>query len=225
MQIIQEDKDIILIYKPAGIATQTARLGEMDLYSEIRNYLAIRSKEREPYLAIINRLDQPVEGLVLLAKNKKAAAFLSEELKQENIKKKYLALVFGTMDDKKGLFIDYLRKNSKTNLSEVVPKENKDAKRAELKYCIRNARDNMTLLSIELISGRHHQIRLQLSHHGYPLLGDLKYGTQNSISCSREQGIQLIALCAYQLSFLHPTSGEQREYEITPKSIAIQKMM
>ncbi len=224
MQIIQEDKNFIVVYKEAGLASQTAKLGEKDLLSEVKNYLVQRGAKNDPYLAIINRLDQPVEGLVLLARNKKAAAQLSAELNENKIEKSYLAIVHGELKDRSGQLIDYVTKSKTTNLSEVVSDKNKDAKRAELIYNTVCSYDGNTLVEIRLLTGRHHQIRVQFSHLGYPLLGDKKYGTEKSITYVREHNIRMVALCAYKLSFYYPGTEKLLTYQIEPHHTLIQKM-
>lgn len=225
MKIIHEEKDYILVHKEAFLATQTAKLGEMDLYSKVKNYLVEQYQDKDPYLAVINRLDQPVEGIVLFAKNAKTAANLSAQLQNNKIEKKYLAVIYGVPEKTEGQVINFIRKNPKTNLSEIVSEKIKDSKKAVLSYSIRTHTQLETLLEINLQTGRHHQIRVQLSHMGYPILGDLKYGIPESIEFSRQQSIKKIALCAYKIAFLHPVTNEKKEYEIIPIHEEIQKML
>ena len=116
MKIVYEDKDQIVVHKPAGVATQTARLGERDLISELKNHLATSSGSTNPYVAVINRLDQPVEGIVLFAKNAKAAAALSAQMQNGNMQKYYLAVVYGNMDVPKDTLVDYLQKDGKNEI-------------------------------------------------------------------------------------------------------------
>ena len=144
-QILFEDKDIIVCHKPAGIATQTAKIGQRDMVSEVINYLAASSMSKEnrakqekpqnsqPYVGLIHRLDQPVEGILVFAKNPKAAAALSKQISDNRMQKCYYAVV-SVGNATKGVLIDYLCKDNKTNTSSVVSKEHKDAKRAELFY-------------------------------------------------------------------------------------------
>lgn len=225
MEIIHEEKDYMVVHKEAFLATQTARLGEMDLYSKVKNYLSEKYHEKEPYLAVINRLDQPVEGLVLFARNNTAASSLSSQLQSGKIEKHYLAVVYGMLPDSQKELTDYIRKNTKTNLSQIASIAMKDAKKAVLKYTKLKQSQEETLLTIQLYTGRHHQIRVQLSHLGYPLVGDLKYGSPESITYSKKQGIKTIALCAYQLAFLHLVTGQRIEYEIKPEQSEIQKLL
>ena len=135
-RILHEDSDIIVCHKPAGIATQTARVGQADMVSEITNYLASKkgAARQSPHVSVVHRLDQPVEGILVFAKNKVAASDLSRQAAGEDMKKEYLALVCGKDMPRTGELTDYLLKDGKTNISCVVPKEVKGAKEARLSY-------------------------------------------------------------------------------------------
>lgn len=224
MKIVQEDKNFLVIYKDAGLATQTAKLGEKDLFSEVKNYLVQNGAKGDPYLAIINRLDQPVEGLVLFAKNKESASSLSAQLNAGKMDKKYLAVVYGEVKERKRQLTDYMIKNKMTNLSEIVISKNKDAKKAELVYNVICSCNGSTLVEIKLLTGRHHQIRVQFSYLGFPLLGDLKYGSKESIAYGREKGTRVIALCAYKLSFYYPGTEKMVTCQIEPNHQIIREM-
>ena len=198
-KIVKENDNYIVVHKPAGIATQTARLGQKDLMSEIKNHVAESTGMKNPYLAVINRLDQPVEGLVLFAKNEKSAANLSRLLNEGKIKKFYHASVYGHMNSKEGRLEDYLVKDGKSNLSKVSDRNDKQAKKAVLEYKVVDRNEETDTLDIKLITGRHHQIRVQLSHAGCPILGDTKYASVDSAESSRTNGIGNICLKAYKL--------------------------
>lgn len=136
-RILHEDNDIIVCHKPAGIATQTARVGQADMVSEIANYLNAKKDgvvSKTPYVGVVHRLDQPVEGILVFAKNKQAAADLSSQAAGDEMKKEYLALVCGRDMQRSGELTDYLLKDGKTNTSRVVPPEVKGAKEARLSY-------------------------------------------------------------------------------------------
>lgn len=219
-RILYEDKDIIVCHKPAGIATQTARVGQADMVSEVANYL------KSPYVGVVHRLDQPVEGILVFAKNKVAAANLSRQAAGEAMKKEYLALVCGENIAPRGELVDYLLKDGKTNTSRVVPPEVKGAKKARLEYeVIKEIQPEsgdsgqccLALVRICLHTGRHHQIRVQMANAGMPLLGDHKYGGQTALEVSAGLGIRGTALCAYRLAFDHPKSGERMQFEIRPE--------
>lgn len=202
--IIYEDKSIIVIRKEAGLAVESARVTEPDLISLLKVYLG-------GPVFMVHRLDQVVEGLVVFAKTRAAAAKLSEELTRGEMKKKYIALVSGVIPADEGTLTDYLIKDGRTNRSRVAGMEERGAKKAVLKY--KKVRDNE--VGIELLTGRHHQIRVQLSHAGMPIRGDVKYGAparENSGARARKG----IDLCAAELSFIHPVSGERVTYVTEP---------
>lgn len=213
--IIYEDKDIIVIHKPAGIATQTARVGQADVVSELKNYR--QQKKEDTYIGVIHRLDQPVEGLLAFAKTQAAAKKLTADLQEGKLKKYYHALVpkaYGTEGD----LTDYLIKDGKTNLSQVVSKETKDAKEARLHWkLIKSCQEkgqNYDLVEVEIFTGRHHQIRVQLSHANMPLLGDTKYGNEESCKVSQAMAIRQTALLASRLVLQHPRTGEELSFEV-----------
>ena len=201
-----------MIHKPAGIATQTARLGERDLVSEVKNHLADNSHEKNPYVAVINRLDQPVEGLVLMAKDEKTATFLSRQLTESEIEKYYQARVYGHMPSESGTLEDWIKKDAKTNLSMISDKGDKQAKKAVLEYRVIATDEETDTVDIRLLTGRHHQIRLQFSHAGCPLVGDRKYGSEESGAYSEAAGIKNIYLKAYKLVFTDPSDRKKREF-------------
>ena len=217
MKIVYEDKDQIVIHKPAGVATQTARLGEKDLVSEVKNHIAKTSGIANPYVGVINRLDQPVEGLVLFAKSAKAAAALSKQMQDGSMQKYYLAAVFGQMDTDVDTLTDYLAKDARTNTSRVVSNTSKDAKKATLEYNVMASSDKMQFVRIHLLTGRHHQIRVQFSHRGHPLIGDTKYGKTESMALSRELNAKVPALCAYKLTWKHPSTQKEMNVSVAPE--------
>ena len=241
-KILYEDNDIIVCHKPAGIATQTARVGQADMVSEITNYLAAAAKDnaisrstgnkagytvdRSPYVGVVHRLDQPVEGVLVFAKNRRAAAELSRQIQENRMEKYYYAVVCGRDFEPCGELADYLLKDGRTNTSRVVPPEVKDAKKAILDYKIvaeqtcEEANDTtlwIALVEIHLHTGRHHQIRVQMSHAGMGLLGDYKYADAETMKISEQMHRKEIALCAYRLSFVHPKTSRKLEFKIEPE--------
>ncbi len=222
-QILYEDKDIILFRKPAGISSQTSRLKEKDMVSILKNYRA--QKGEEPYIALIHRLDQPVEGILLAAKTKEAAAELSRQSASRGMDKYYRAMVYNRSEKplvqgQKGKLTDYLLKNGRTNCSSVVKEGTRDAKKAVLQYEVLRAGEELADLSIKLETGRHHQIRVQLSNAGFPLVGDLKYGSRNG---DKLQGAgKYAALCFVKIGFLHPATKKRMEFEIEPENPTFQ---
>ena len=207
LEIIFEDSNILIIYKPAGVPVQTASITSKDCISEIKNYLSKKGVEN-PYVAVINRLDQPVSGLVLFALDQKAAAKLSDDLQNGRIDKYYHAKVYGEFEEKEGTLTDVLYKDAKQNISMVVKEGDahfKDGKKAILYYREVSPGE----LDIKLITGRHHQIRVQLASAGHPILGDLKYGTDESKEETKNKGIDGLQLTSYKLVFRHPTTKKE----------------
>ncbi len=207
--IIHEDNSIIVIHKPAGVASETKRIGEEDCVSFVKNHIG----PPDPYCAMINRLDQPVEGIVLFAKDPEAAEKLSEDMRQGKIEKEYLALVYREKEidkEKEYPLNDYLIREKSGNLSRIAEKSEKGAKEAKLIYrVIEKREDNTALLRIRLLTGRHHQIRVQLSNAGLPIVGDRKYG----YSPDGYRGN--LCLAAVSLGFKNPGSGKYEEYSLS----------
>ena len=218
MKILYEDKDQIVIHKPAGVATQTARLGEKDLVSEVKNHIAKEEGTQNPFVGVINRLDQPVEGIVLFAKNAKAASELSKQMQDGSMQKYYLAAIYGHMEKENDSLTDYLEKDARTNSSRVVSATSKDAKKAMLEYNVIATVGKMQFVKIHLLTGRHHQIRVQFSHREHPLIGDTKYGSDESMALSREANTKTPALCAYKLMWKHPATKKEMDISIAPEN-------
>lgn len=214
LNILYSDKDILVVEKPAGMAVQTRKLTERDLVSEIKNHLSREYKKADPYLGIVHRLDQPVRGLLVFALNEKAASALSRQISSHSFNKCYLALVEGLVKDSGGwvTLTDYLIKD-KDNTARITDKDERGAKKAELRYKIvsTDREAGVTLLEAELITGRFHQIRAQLSNMGYPIVNDVKYGACKVKALNNER---TIALCAYKLSFEHPVLLREMQYII-----------
>lgn len=208
LNILFEDDYILAVYKKAGIATQTGSVSRMDLYSQVVNYLS-GSNPGKAEAHIINRLDQPVKGIVLFAKDSVTAAKLSAQHKSDSLNKYYLATVFGHPTNQEGELKHFVKKLPSSNVSCVCSPDDKEGKLARLLFKVVKSNEFTSLLDIKLITGRHHQIRLQLSDIGCPILGDLKYGTDESIAFSRENRINHVELEAYRLSFLHPHTKKQ----------------
>ena len=206
IEIIFEDNDILLCHKPAGVATQTKRLGQQDLESLLKNYRV--KKGEPPYIGIVHRLDQPVEGIMVFAKNQKATANLSKQVQQHLIGKYYYAVSANAPKEKEGVLEDYLLTDKKANVTKVVDAGIKDAKKAKLEYRVAETKEDKTLFDIRLHTGRQHQIRVQMAHMGCPLLGDNKYGE------AQDRGP--LALCSYKLEFIHPATNEKMVFQIKP---------
>ena len=211
LNILYEDSHIIVCVKPHGIATQSKQIGSPDMVNLIKKHIFLNNPEKgEPYLAVIHRLDQPVKGILVFAKTPFAAKELNKQLTSQSFGKYYLASVEGTLPATEGTLENYLVKDARTNLSRVCDKTTKDAKLARLHYHVINQEANISLVEIKLDTGRHHQIRVQFSHIGCPLVGDTKYNK----SLAGKKGWQEIALCAYKLDFIHPKTGKKMHFHV-----------
>lgn len=226
LSVIYEDKDILVCFKPAGIATQTASLSSQDMVSLIKNYLAKQTKEKSPYVGVIHRLDQPVSGLLVFAKNQKAAAVLSKQIQDGTANKDYIACCSGILENKAGKLNHYIMKDPVTKLAKVLDektflelqKENKEEsngyKKSILTYEVEKEEDFFSIIRVHLQTGRFHQIRAQFSNIGHSLLGDVKYGTNTSKELSMKKRINKIALCANHLVLKHPVTGKEMEFTL-----------
>ncbi len=215
LNILFEDEELLVVKKDAGIPVQAGRLRMMDMQGLIKRELYQRNpKGGEPYLGLIHRLDQPVEGVLVFAKTPQTAAALSKQVTDGTMKKYYLALLCGKPAGEQGTLVDYLLKDGRDNTSSVVEKGVKDAKRSELNYRVVKSGETTTLVEVELITGRHHQIRVQMANAGTPLYGDTKYNPQFQNVTEYVQ----TALCAYKLSFVHPKTKKRMEFCIEPEN-------
>lgn len=222
LNTIYEDEELLVIKKDAGTPVQAGKMRIMDLEGIIKRELYRRNpKGGEPYLGIVHRLDQPVEGVMVFAKTPQAAAALSKQVTDGTMKKHYLALVCGKPSQKEGTLVDYLLKDGRTYTSKVVPKGTKDAKRSELNFRVLKEDEETSLLEIELLTGRHHQIRVQMANAGWPLYGDTKYNPTFAETTGHVQ----TALCAYRLSFVHPKTGKRMEFTIEPDNSRLSALL
>lgn len=225
-RIIYRDEHIIVAYKPAGLATQTARVGQPDMVSELKKELAaVGCRGERPYLGVIHRLDQPVEGLLVFAANKGAAAKLSRQLADGSLNKQYFAVLCGQPLQKSAELVDYLRKGEDSCAQVVTGQQQAypDAKRAVLQYRILeeiSTPAELSLADIHIDTGRFHQIRAQMAHAGMPLLGDRKYNHADAAESGRRLGVEHVALCAAKLVFCHPVTNRKMSFEIKPENKA-----
>ena len=220
LKVIYEDNHIIVVEKTPNIPVQKDSSKDIDMLNLVKNY--IKEKYNKPgnvYLGLVHRLDRPVGGVIVFAKTSKAASRLSNEVRENIFKKEYLAVVGGKFEKTKGILENYLYKDMKTNTSYVVDKNKKQAKLASLDYEVLkyDEKQDVSLLKINLHTGRHHQIRVQLSNIGHSIYGDQRYG---KIGKNKQ-----IALWAYKLTFLHPTKKEKMEFVSIPKKIGVWKIL
>ena len=220
LNVIYEDNHIIVVEKPVNIPSQGDKTGDVDMLTIIKEYL--KNKYQKPgnvYVGLVHRLDRPVGGVMVFAKTSKAASRLSEEVRNKTFKKKYLVICNGKMESEKGELKDYLLKNEKTNMSKVVDEGVRNSKLAVLDYEVLkyDSKLDLSVLKINLQTGRHHQIRVQLASRNHSIYGDNKYG-------GRGHGKQ-ICLWAYELSLVHPTTKEELTFNVFPEKIGSWKII
>ncbi|MDY3338351.1 RluA family pseudouridine synthase [Riemerella anatipestifer] len=203
-QILYEDNHLLVINKKAGQLVQGDKTGDASLLELIKDF--IKSRDNKPgnvFLGLVHRIDRPTSGLVIYAKTSKALTRLTQMIKNREIKKTYWAIVPKEMISPSQKLVHYLKKNEKNNKAIIFTKPTEGAKQAILSYNLILSLDNYLLLEVDLETGRHHQIRAQLSKIGVPIKGDLKYGAPRSNS---DGGI---SLHARKLDFIHPVSKEK----------------
>lgn len=209
-QVIYEDDKMIVCNKPTGMLAQGAKSFDVDMVSALMTYR--KKKGEDTFIGVINRLDRQVSGIMVFAKTKEQAAKLNKLMQQKSFDKQYYAVVCGKPKEPTGTFVDYLIKDARMNKSEIVGKEIIGAKRAELSYEVMKTivyeanGEELTLVKVQLITGRHHQIRVQFASRGLALIGDNKYA-KSDMGGYNSKGI---ALCAYALHI-----GKQ-SFEIVP---------
>lgn len=236
LKVLYEDVHIIVVDKPAGVESQSAKGFQADMVSQIRVHIHKFStinptkspKGQPPYVGVIHRLDKPVRGVMVYAKTQKAAARLSAQVQKGEMRKIYAAVVCGKPVDNCGQYVDFLLKDGQNRGSRIVDKSVDGGKEARLNYqvlgqakwengAVSEGGLEVSLLDIELLTGRYHQIRAQMAGHGTPIFGDNRYGN----GAGGGKGLPL-ALCARKLSFLHPETGERMEFEVRPEGGAFE---
>lgn len=208
MTVIYEDNHIIVVNKSASEIVQGDKTGDIPLSDMVKTYL--KEKYQKPgnvFVGVTHRLDRPVSGLVVFAKTSKALSRLNEMFRVGDVQKTYWAIVKNEPKQPEGELVHWLVRNEKQNKSYAYEREVKDAKKAVLRYRMIGRSDNYSLLEVELMTGRHHQIRCQLAKMGCPIKGDLKYGSPRS----NPDGS--ICLHARRISFVHPVSKMRIDLE------------
>ena len=205
--IVHEDAAIFVIKKRAGVAVES-RGSERDLLTELKAELLNRGEA--PAIFPVHRLDQPVEGLLVVARTQEAADRLSEQIRDHRLEKLYKAVVHGTLSPDEGELRDYIAKQG--SVAYIEPKKQPWNKEAVLQFQTLEQKEDRSLLLIRLVTGRFHQIRAQLAHAGYPIVGDKKYGRAD-----QDPEVRFPALCACRLTFTHPVSGAPVCYETVPE--------
>lgn len=202
LEILYEDNHCLAVWKPAGCLTTHYQGGEETLDRAVKAYLKTKyDKPGNVFLGVVHRLDRPVSGVLLFARTSKAAARLSEQFRDGSVEKVYWAIVEGTVDREAGSLEDWLCKEEERRRVEVVDRHTPGARQALLHYQRKQVHQGLTWLELRPQTGRRHQLRVQLAHHGHPIYGDAKYGAIHTFG-------EGIALHARSLTFLHPIRYE-----------------
>jgi len=203
LEILYEDNHIIAVNKKPSQIVQSDKTGDKPLFDLVKDYIKVKyNKPGEVFLGVIHRIDRPVSGVVIFARTTKALTRLNEMMKNKEIKKTYLAIVKNPPPAQEGLLENHITRNTKQNKSYCIDKPTKDSQEAQLKYRVISKSDNYYLLEIDLITGRHHQIRAQLSAIGSPIKGDLKYGFDRSNKDAS------ICLHSHTINLNHPVTQQ-----------------
>lgn len=215
LDIVYEDENIILLNKPTGLLCHPDENYHFDsLLARLQHYLYDK-KEYDPKdensfaPALANRIDRNTGGIVIAAKNAESLRILNEKIKNRELKKYYLCVVYGTLKKKSGTLTDYLEKNEKQNRVYISPKPTANSKTIKTKYNVLKEFSGMSLVEIELLTGRTHQIRAHMAYIGHPLVGDGKYGTNKQ---NKNSPLKWQALCSYKLEFAYKTDAGNLEY-------------
>lgn len=226
LEILYEDAYLLACVKPYGVLSQGDKGNDEDMITKIKHYLydkAESEQAEEPYVAAIHRLDRPVGGVMVFAKTPEVAAKLSDMQQDGEIAKYYQAVITGELPDFEGEMVDYLLRDGKTNTTKVVKKGEKGAKRAELYYEVLDVMDTddgtLSYVLIELVTGRHHQIRAQFASRGCGIWGDTKY---NSKCAKTKRKYKQIGLFSSRMEFTHPITGEEIVIKKEPEGEAFE---
>lgn len=204
LNILYEDNHIIVVEKMVNVLSQSDITGDADMLSLVKAYIKEKyQKKGNVYVGLVHRLDRPVGGIMVFAKTSKAASRLNEQIKNNFMQKSYYAIIHGYLENKEGILEDKIEKISNKEVKLNTP----NGKEAKLEYKVIGEKDNLSIVDINLITGRFHQIRLQFSSRGYPLYGDQLYGKKDN---------NQIALFAYKLKFIHPTKKEEMVFTLKP---------
>lgn len=209
-RIIYEDNHIIVVIKPQNISVQADSSKDVDMLTIIKDYIKQRDKKLgNVFLGLVHRLDRPTGGVMVFAKTSKAASRLSVQLRNKQLRKKYFCVVNGRPQLVENRLVTYLKKDEKTNTVKIAPQLEEGSKEAVLEYKVLETKNKLSLIDVNLITGRSHQIRVQMSGQlNTPIYGDFKYG-------DKLHGGDL-ALWSYELTFIHPTTKENIKFKVAP---------
>ncbi len=210
LNIVYEDNHIIVVVKPHNIAVQEDESKDLDMLTIIKNFIKQRDhKAGNVFLGLVHRLDRPTGGVMVFAKTSKAAKRLCEDLKNKKMRKHYLCVINGKPQISQDRLVTFLKKDEKLNMVKIAPQFEQGSKEAILEYKVLNSIDGLSLVDVDLITGRSHQIRVQMAKQlNMPIYADFKYGDKTHHAN--------LALWAYELSFIHPTTKENMKFRVEP---------
>lgn len=216
LNVLYEDNHIIVVIKPHNVPSQEDDSMDKDLLTMVKEYVKDKyNKPGDAYIGLVHRLDRPTGGIMVFARTSKAASRLSEQFKTHSSSKVYYAVVQGTIKGANGTLINYLKKDEKNNIVSVVPQGVEGAKKAELSYRVLETEGELSLLEVQLLTGRSHQIRVQLANIGLPIFADVKYNKKKTGKAKT-----YLALWAGRLEFIHPTTKQKMSFIVPPDSMS-----
>lgn len=222
LNILYEDDFLLVCVKPAGVPSQGDKSNAVDMVTQVKNYIFDNQEsDEEPYVALIHRLDRPVGGVMIFAKTPEAAANLTDQVMDGEMIKYYQAIVTGELAEECGEMVDYMVKDSKTNMSRICKKGDKGAKKAVLSYELLDEIETdegiLSYVLVELKTGRHHQIRLQMASRGHGIWGDTKY---NPLFTKTKNSYKQMALFSSRIELTHPDTNEHMVFKCEPEGEA-----
>lgn len=210
LTVLYEDNQIVVVIKPQNVPTMADESGDKDMLTLVKEYIKEKyNKPGEAFIGLVHRLDRPTGGIMVFARNSKSAKRLSEQFQTHSVEKVYYAVTNGVVKHKSQKLVNYLKKDEKENIVKIVPMSESGAKKAELVYNYLEDDEKESLLEVKILTGRSHQIRLQLSNIGYPLVGDVKYGKAKGKTSQ-------LGLWAGKLAFDHPTTKQRLVFMASP---------
>lgn len=222
LNVLYEDEHVLVCIKPMGVPAQSDKTRDPDMVTLVKKYLYDKAEtDEEPYVGLVHRLDRPVGGVMVFARNQEAAADLSGQMLDGVFDKYYQAVLTGELEEEEGEMVDYLLRDGKTNTSKVVKRGTKGAKKAELEYevldVIETEEGVFCYVLIHLLTGRHHQIRVQCASRGVGIYGDTKY---NPLFQRVKRIYKQIGLYSTRVEFEHPATGEVMVFKAEPEGEA-----
>ena len=210
LEVLYEDNQVIVVKKPQNVPSQADESGDPDMLTMVKEYVKVKyNKPGEAFIGLVHRLDRPTGGIMVFARNSKAASRLGEQIQNGEFEKTYFAVVKGNLPASHGTLINYLKKDEKDNMVKIVPQSSEGAKKAELEYYLLEKKGEFNLVQVKLKTGRGHQIRVQFANIKCPVFGDRKYGGKDMPKAN-------INLFATILKFTHPTNKNRLTFRCFP---------